>query len=69
MTAISRHLAKERTFRALNELHLGKQKSVMGDIENLLGITKPAEGLNKPCQGNVNQWARAENISPLKDLM
>jgi len=41
----------------------------MGDIENLLGITKPAEGLNKPCQGNVNQWARAENISPQKDLM
>ena len=26
----------------------------MGDIEPLLGITKPAEGLNKPCQGNVN---------------
>ena len=34
--------------------HLGKEKSVMGDIEPLLGITKPAEGLNKPCQGNVN---------------
>ena len=26
----------------------------MGDIEPLLGITKPAEGLTKPCQGNVN---------------
>ena len=26
----------------------------MGNIEPLLGITKPAEGLNKPCQGNVN---------------
>ena len=26
----------------------------MGDIEPLVGITKPAEGLNKPCQGNVN---------------
>ena len=26
----------------------------MGNIEPLLGITKPTEGLNKPCQGNVN---------------
>ena len=26
----------------------------MGDIEPLLEITKPAEGLNKPSQGNVN---------------
>ena len=25
----------------------------MGDIETLLGITNPAEGLNKPSQGNV----------------
>ena len=40
MSAISSHLAKERSLRLLNELHLG--------------ITKPAEGLNKPCQGNVN---------------
>ena len=38
----------------LNELHLGKEKSIMGNIEPLLGITKPAEGLNKPCQENVN---------------
>ena len=38
----------------LYEPHLGKEKSVMGDIEPLLGITKPAEGLNKPCQGNLN---------------
>lgn len=26
----------------------------MGNIEPLLGITKRADGLNKPCQGNVN---------------
>ena len=26
----------------------------MGNTEPLLGITKLAEGLNKPCQGNVN---------------
>ena len=26
----------------------------MENIEPLLGITKPAEGLNKPCQGNIN---------------
>ena len=26
----------------------------MGNIEPLLAITKPAGGLNKPCQGNVN---------------
>ena len=26
----------------------------MGHFEPLLGITKPAEGLNKPCQGNVH---------------
>ena len=26
----------------------------MGNIESLLRITKPVEGLNKPCQGNVN---------------
>ena len=38
----------------LNELHLTKEKPVMGNIEPLLEITKPAEGLNKPCQGNVN---------------
>ena len=38
----------------LYEPHLGKEKPVMGNIERLLGITKPAEGLNKPCQGNVN---------------
>ena len=38
----------------LNELHLGKEKPVMGNIEPLLEITKPTEGLNKPCQGTVN---------------
>ena len=32
---------------SVNELHLGKEKPVMGNIEPLLGITKPAEGLNK----------------------
>ena len=26
----------------------------MGNIEPLWGITKPAEGLNKPCLGNVS---------------
>ena len=31
----------------LYECHLGKEKHVMGNIEPLLGITKP-------CQGNVN---------------
>ena len=39
---------------ALNELHLTKEKPVMGNIEPLLGITKSTEGLNIPCQGNVN---------------
>ena len=38
----------------LYEPHLEKEKPVMGNIEPLLAITKPAEGLNKPCQGNVN---------------
>ena len=38
----------------LYELHLGKEKPVMGNIEPLLAITKPAEGLNKPCQRNAN---------------
>ena len=38
----------------LYEPHLEKEKPVMGDIEFLLGITRPAEGLNKPCQGNLN---------------
>ena len=38
----------------LYEPHLGKEKPVMGNIEFLLGITKPTEGLNKPCQGNLN---------------
>ena len=33
----------------LYEPHLGREKLVMGNIESLLGITKPAEGLNKPC--------------------
>ena len=37
----------------LYESHLGKEKPVMGNITPLLAITKPAEGLNKPCQGNV----------------
>ena len=32
----------------------GKEKLVMGNVEPLLGIAKPAEGLNKPCQVNVN---------------
>ena len=31
-----------------------KEKLVMGNVEPLLAITKPAEGLNKPCQVNVN---------------
>ena len=47
-------MGKERFLRVLNELHLGKENPVMRNIEPLLGITKPAEGLNKPCQGNVN---------------
>ena len=38
----------------LYEPHLEKEKPVMGDIEFLLGITRPTEGLNKPCQGNLN---------------
>ena len=38
----------------LYEPHLGKEKPIMGNIEPLLGITKAAEVLNKPCQGNVN---------------
>ena len=38
----------------------------MGNIEPLLRITKPAEGLNKLCQGNVNG---RNSLSPLKDLM
>ena len=38
----------------LYKSHLGKERPVMGNIEPLLAITKPAEGLNKPCQGNVN---------------
>ncbi|CAH3044414.1 unnamed protein product, partial [Porites lobata] len=38
----------------LYESHLGKEKPVMGNITPLLAITKPAEGLNKPCQGNGN---------------
>ena len=32
--------------RVLNELQVGKEKPVMGNIEPLLGIAKPAEGLN-----------------------
>ena len=31
-----------------------KEKPVMGITEPLLGIAKPTERLNKPCQGNVN---------------
>ena len=31
----------------LYEPHLGKEKPVMGNIDSLLAITKPAEGLNK----------------------
>ena len=54
MSAISSHLGKERSLRVLNELHLGKEKPVMGNIEPFLGIAKPAERLNKLCQGNVN---------------
>ena len=38
----------------LYEPHLGKEKLAMGNIERLLGIAYLAEGLNKPCQGNVN---------------
>ena len=38
----------------LYEAHLGKEKPVMGNVEFLLGITKPTEGWNKPCQGNLN---------------
>ena len=58
---------KERSLRVLNGLHLGKEKSVMGNIEPFLGIAKPTEGLNKPCQGYVN--GKKKYISPLKDLM
>ena len=47
-------MAKERFLRVLNELHLGKENPVMENTEPFLGITKAAEGLNKPCQGNVN---------------
>ena len=32
----------------------GKEKPVMENIEPLLRITKPAKGLNKPSQANVN---------------
>ena len=49
MSGISSHLGKEKSLRLLNELHLGKEKPVMWNFEPLLGITKPAEGLNKPC--------------------
>ena len=35
----------------LYEPHLGERKTRYGKY---WGITKPAEGLNKPCQGNVN---------------
>ena len=38
----------------LNEPHLGKENPVMGNTESLLGTTKPAEVLDKPCQGIVN---------------
>ena len=48
------HLGKERSLRVLNEPHLEKEKPVMGNIEPFLGIAKPAERLNKLCQGNVN---------------
>ena len=46
--AILRPRAKRIQIK-LYEPHLGKEKLVMGNIESLLGITKPAEGLNKPC--------------------
>ena len=45
---------ERKSLRVLDELHLGKEKPVMENIEPLLRITKPAEGLNKPSQGNVN---------------
>ena len=35
MSPISNHLAKERSLWVLNELHLGKEKPVMGNIEPL----------------------------------
>ena len=41
----------------------GKEKPVMGNIEPLLGITKPAEELNKLCQGNVNGRKSAEGFN------
>ena len=47
-------LPAKRTQIKPYEPHLRKEKPVMGNIEPLLAITKPAEGLNKPCQGNVN---------------
>ena len=46
--AILRPRAKRIQIK-LYEPHLGREKLVMGNIESLLGITKPAEGLNKPC--------------------
>ena len=51
--AILRKPAKRIQIK-LYEPHLGKEKPVMWNIDPLLGIPKPAEGLNKPCQGNVN---------------
>ena len=54
MSAISSHLGKDRSLRVLDEFHLEKEKPVMGNIEPFLGIAKPAERLNKLCQGNVN---------------
>jgi len=43
----------------------------MGNIKPLWGITKPAGGLNKPCQGNVDsrKSLAAERLNkPFQDL-
>ena len=52
--AILRPLAKRIQIK-LYKVHLGKEKPVMGNIEPPLAIAKPAEGLNKPCQGSKRQ--------------
>ena len=52
----------ERFFK-VEDQGTGKEKPVMGNIEPLLGITKPAEELNQLCQGNVNGRKSAEGFN------